>query len=92
MPSISVVVPVYNMEKYLEQFLNSLSRQSFKDYEVIFVDDGSKDSSSPIIDDYVKRHSEAKGIHKENGGVSSARNAALDVIQGETAGNCPAGA
>ncbi len=83
MPGISLVVPVYNKEEYLDQFLQSLDRQSFADYEVVFVDDGSRDGSPTILDNYAKEHPKARVIHKENGGVSSARNMALDVIRGE---------
>lgn len=76
-PAISIIVPVYNMERYLKECLDSIKAQNFKDWECILVDDGSMDSSPSICDDYAAQDSRFSVIHKENGGLSSARNAAL---------------
>lgn len=81
-PEISIVVPVYNMEKYLAQALESILGQSFQDWECIVVDDGSKDSSPAICEEYGKRDSRFKIVHKLNGGISSARNAGLRLVSG----------
>ena len=82
-PLVSVVVPVYNGEKYLSECLDSLINQLYRNIEVVVVNDGSTDGTKELLDAYVQKDSRIKAIHKENGGVSSARNAALDVIQGE---------
>lgn len=79
----SVIVPVYNVEKYLAQCLDSILSQSFKDYELIVVDDGSKDNSGKICDEYAEKDSRVKVIHKINGGLSDARNAGTKAAQGE---------
>lgn len=76
---ISVIVPVYNVEKYLPRCLDSIIQQSYKNLEIILVDDGSTDNSGLICDEYAKRDARIKVLHKENGGLSSARNAGLDV-------------
>lgn len=83
MPFISIIIPVYNVEAYLRECLDSIVTQQFDDYEAILIDDGSTDSSSVICDEYAERYSQLKVIHKENGGVSSARNAGLVVAKGE---------
>jgi len=83
LPKISVIVPVYNMEKYLNRCVDSILLQSFSDFEVILVDDGSKDTSGDICDSYALSDSRIRVIHKENGGVSAARNAALNIASGE---------
>lgn len=85
-PEISIIVPVYNMEMYLRECLDSIKAQTFSDWECILVDDGSKDSSPGICDEYGGEDSRFKVIHKKNGGLSSARNAALRVIQGKYVG------
>ena len=79
---ISIIVPVYNSEKYLDACIDSILSQSFRDFELILVDDGSRDSSPHICDDYVQKDGRVKVIHKENGGVSSARNAGLSAVRG----------
>lgn len=83
MLKFSVIVPVYNVEKYLHKCVDSILSQTFKNFECILVDDGSPDNCPRICDDYAKKDSRIKVIHKENGGLSSARNAGLDVAQGE---------
>ena len=67
-PLFSIIIPVYNVEKYLEQCLNSVLHQNFEDYEVIVVNDGSTDNSSVICDTYVQIDTRTKVIHKDNGG------------------------
>ena len=79
----SVIVPIYNCEKYLVDCLNSVSTQSFTDWECICVDDGSTDRSGVIADEYARNSKRFRVVHKPNGGEGSARNAGLDVCQGE---------
>lgn len=81
----SVVVPVYNVEKYLRECVESILRQTFDDFELILVDDGSKDSSGAICDEYAATDNRIKVIHKKNGGQSTARNAGIDAARGEYA-------
>lgn len=84
---ISVIVPVYNVERYLEQCLHSILSQSYKNIEVILVDDGSTDNSGKICDEYAAKDSRIKVMHQQiSGGVASARNAALSVAHGEYIG------
>lgn len=80
---ISVIVPVYNMEKYLEKCVRSILDQDYKDIELILVDDGSKDSSPAMCDEFAKQDERIKVIHKENGGQGSARNMGLDIAKGD---------
>ena len=82
-PKISIIVPVYNVEKYITECIDSILAQTHKDWELILVDDGSIDNSGKICDEYAIKDSRIKVIHKENGGLSSARNAGLDVAKGE---------
>ncbi len=79
----SVIIPVYNVEKYLRECIDSILSQSFDDYEIILVNDGSTDSSPAICDEYVKKDSRVKVIHKENGGASVARNIGTDIAIGK---------
>lgn len=79
---ISVIIPVYNAEKYLKECIESVLDQTYRHFEIIIVDDGSTDKSSIIIDDYSKRDDRIHAYHKENGGVSSARNFGIDKAQG----------
>lgn len=82
MPEVSVIVPVYNVENYMRRCMDSLLAQTFTDIEILLIDDGSKDSSGAICDEYALKDDRIKVIHKANGGVSSARNAGLDVASG----------
>ena len=79
---ISVIVPVYNVEKYLERCLSSIINQTFKNLEIILVDDGSKDSSGKICDEYLKKDRRIKVFHTENKGVCSARNIGIENSKG----------
>lgn len=79
---VSVIVPVYNVEEYLGRCVDSILAQTYTNLEVILVDDGAKDSSGSICDAYAGKDSRVKVIHKENGGLSSARNAGIDVARG----------
>ena len=81
----SVVVPVYNVEKYLRECVDSVLAQSFGDFELILVDDGSKDASGNICDEYAVNDARVKVIHKENGGQSTARNKGIEAANGEFA-------
>lgn len=82
-PKITVIVPVYNIEDYLERCINSILAQSFNDFELILVDDGSTDKSGEICDSYAKKDERVRVFHKENGGSSSARNLAIKEAHGE---------
>ena len=82
-PKISVIVPVYNTEKYLHRCIDSILLQTFTDFELLLIDDGSKDSSGAICDEYASKDNRVRVFHKENGGVSSARNLGLDNAKGE---------
>ncbi len=79
----SVIIPVYNVEKYLKECVNSVLRQTFTDFELILVDDGSKDGSSAICDEYAKCDNRIQVIHKKNGGQSSARNIGVSNAKGK---------
>ena len=81
--AVSIIVPVYNKEKYLSECVDSILRQNFKDFELILVDDGSKDSSWNIIKEYADKEERVLPVHQENAGVSAARNAGLDRAQGK---------
>ena len=80
---ISIIVPVYNTEKYLHRCIDSVLAQTYQDFELLLIDDGSKDSSGAICDEYAAQDTRVRVFHKENGGVSSARNVGLDLAQGE---------
>lgn len=82
MPLISVIIPVYNVENYLEKCIESVINQTYENLDIILIDDGSKDNSGVICDDYKNKDSRIRVIHKENGGLSDARNVALDVTKG----------
>ena len=83
MPALSVVVPVYNVDAYLRVCVDSLLGQTFGDFELILVDDGSTDECAAICDEYVARDERVRVVHKENGGLSCARNAGMAVARAE---------
>lgn len=85
-PLISIIVPVYNVERYLRECLDSICAQKGILSEIIVVDDGSTDGSAAICDEYAKEYANLKVIHKQNGGLASARNAGLDVMKGDYVG------
>lgn len=85
-PFISIVVPIYNVEKYLKKCVESILNQTYKNFELILVDDGSPDRCGEICEDFAKKDLRIRVIHKENGGLSSARNAGIDVAKGEYIG------
>lgn len=83
MPRISVVVPIYNVEKYLDRCLNSVYNQIFTEFEVLCINDGSRDNSQLIVDEYVKKDSRFKSFIKDNGGLSDARNYSFNYVKGD---------
>ena len=83
---ISVIVPVYNVKPYIDKCMQTILSQTYSNLEIILVDDGSTDGSSDVCDTYAASDSRIKVIHKENGGLSSARNAALDIATGDYIG------
>lgn len=80
---VSIIVPVYNTEKYLNRCIQSIQNQTYENLEIILIDDGSTDSSGKICDEFAKKDDRIIVIHKPNGGVSSARNKGLDIAKGE---------
>lgn len=80
---ITIIIPLYNVEQYLHRCLDSVLNQTFKDWTAILVDDGSPDNSGKIADDYARRDSRFIVIHKQNGGLSSARNSGLKIAKGK---------
>lgn len=82
-PSISLILPIYNVEPYLRKCLDSILEQDYDSYEVLMVDDGSPDNCPPICDEYAARDNRFRVFHKTNGGVSSARNVGLDNATGD---------
>ena len=83
MPAISVIIPIYNVEKYLRRCLDSVKNQTFPDWEAICVNDGSPDNSAEILEEYAKKDARFKIVNKENGGLSDARNAGMAVASGK---------
>ena len=82
-PKISIIVAVYKAEAYLHRCVDSLLAQTFRDFEILLVDDGSPDNSGKICDDYAKQDARIRVFHKENGGVSSARQCGMEHVRGE---------
>ena len=80
---ISIIIPVYNSDKYLKRCINSILKQTFIDLEIILVDDGSTDNSLKICEAYQKQDDRIRVIHKENGGSTSARKAGVQIARGE---------
>ncbi len=85
-PLISIIIPVHNVEKYLRKCVDSVLLQTYRNLEIILIDDGSTDTSSQICDGYAQKDARIVVIHKQNGGVSSARNAGLEVAKGRYIG------
>lgn len=83
---ISVIIPVYNVERYLSRCIESVINQTYRDLEIILIDDGSTDSSGTICDDYAQKDSRIIVIHQKNRGLSAARNSGLDIAKGEYIG------
>lgn len=88
MVKVSIIMPVYNSEKYLRKAVESVLKQDFEDFELILVDDGSPDNSGAICDEYARKYDNVQVIHKENGGICNARNAGINVAKGEYIGFC----
>lgn len=86
MPKISVIMPVYNSELYLSETIESILNQTYKDFELILVDDGSKDSSGKICDDFAAKDDRIVVVHQRNGGICNARNTGLKIAKGEYIG------
>lgn len=82
-PTVSVIVPIYNVSRFLPECIESVINQTYNDFELILVDDGSTDESGAICDNYAKADNRIKVIHKPNGGLTSARNAGLRIASGE---------
>ena len=85
-PKVSIIVPVYNVEKYLRQCLESVINQTLKEIEIICIDDGSPDNCGAIIDEYAQKDTRIVAIHKENGGYGSALNYGFSIAKGEYIG------
>ena len=83
MPKVSIIVPVYKAEAYLHRCVDSILIQTFEDFELILIDDGSPDRSGEICDEYAAKDPRIRVFHKENGGVSSARNLGIENMIGE---------
>ena len=80
---ISVIVPVYNVEKYIRECLDSIVNQTYKNLQIILVDDGSTDNSGKICDEFAKKDSRITVVHQENQGAGAAKNTGLELIEGE---------
>ncbi|MEI7668283.1 MAG: glycosyltransferase family A protein, partial [Erysipelotrichaceae bacterium] len=83
MELISVIVPVYNVEKYIDRCVSSILNQTYKNLDIILVDDGSQDKSGQICDEYALKDNRIKVLHKSNGGLSDARNKGIELSKGE---------
>ena len=82
-PLISIIVPIYKVENYLHRCIDSILAQTYPNIEVVLVDDGSPDNCGTICDEYSKRDERVVVIHRENGGLSAARNSGIDICKGE---------
>lgn len=82
-PMVSVIIPVYNVEKYLTKCIESVLSQTYENIEILLIDDGSTDKSAAICEMYSEKHENIRVIHKSNGGLSSARNAGIDIATGD---------
>lgn len=80
---LSVIIPIYNVEPYLDRCMESIVNQTYKNLEIIMVDDGSPDNCPELCDQWQRKDVRIKVIHKKNGGLSDARNAGLDIASGE---------
>ena len=80
---ISIVIPIYNVEKYLNNCVDSVCNQTYQNLEIILVDDGSTDKSGDMCDAFAKTDERIKVIHKKNGGLSDARNVGIDIAMGK---------
>lgn len=85
-PLISVIVPIYKVEQYLDECVQSIRNQTYTNLEIILVDDGSPDNCPEMCDNYARQDSRIKVIHKKNGGLCSARNAAISIAKGDYIG------
>ena len=83
MSMVSIIVPIYNIEGYIRECVGSILAQTYPDFELILVDDGSPDNCGRICDEYAEKDVRIKVIHKENGGLTSERNAGLSVAKGD---------
>ena len=79
-PKVSIIVPIYNVEKYLDRCMNSLVNQTLKDIEIIMVDDGSPDNSPQMCEEWAKKDNRIKVIHNENGDLGFARNSGMEIL------------
>lgn len=80
---VSIIIPVYKVEKYLNECVQSVVNQTYKDLEIILVDDGSPDKCPEICDEYAKQDKRIKVVHRKNGGLSAARNSGLKIASGK---------
>ena len=80
---VSIIVPVYNVERYLDKCIQSISNQTYRNLEIILVDDGACEGSGKICDQWAQRDHRIQVIHKENGGLSDARNSGIDIATGK---------
>ena len=85
-PKVSIVVPIYNVEKYLKECVDSILNQTLEDIEVILVDDGSPDNCGKIVDEYARKDSRIIPVHQKNSGYSAAVNKGIDLATGEYIG------
>ena len=85
-PKVSVVIPMYNVEKYLDTCVQSVRKQTLQDIEIILVDDGSPDRCGEMAEEYAKQDSRVKVVHRKNGGLGPARNSGMEIATGEYIG------